>query len=341
MLRPSNGEASVAADGSRASVLAALGGNTVVMVAKFIGFFMTGSGAMLGEAVHTLADVMNQILLFIGIERSAKAADAQHHYGYQRERYVWALMSAVGIFFLGCGVTVYHGVSSLLHPHAIESVGWAVAVLIFALLVEGGVLAFAVRLMWRARGDVPFWEYVRTRADPSAVAVLLEDGAACVGVLIALAAIGLTALTGQVWFDAVGSILIGLLLGAVAIWLIARNHELLVGRAAPKEAARRIREVLAQRATVGQVVNLKSRMIDAQTYDVLVGIDFEGEQFAKRLEPMLREAWPGLEGWEDFRAFAARYADAVMDELGREVDELEAAIMEAVPEVKHIDLEPE
>jgi solute carrier family 30 (zinc transporter), member 9 len=331
----------VAADGSRASVLAALGGNTVVMVAKFIGFFVTGSGAMLGEAVHTLADVMNQILLFIGIERSRKAADEEHQYGYQRERYVWALMSAVGIFFLGCGVTVYHGVNSLLHPHPIEGVGWALSVLLFALVVEGAVLAYAVKLMWKTKGEQPFWEYVRTKADPSAVAVLLEDGAACVGVLIAMTAIGLTHLTGQLWFDAVGSILIGLLLGVVAIWLIARNHALLVGHAVPKDAGRRIREVLAKRASVGEVVNLKSRVIDQNTYDVMVGIDFEGEQFAARLEPMLRHSWPKMREWEDFRAFAAEYADAVMDELGLEVDDIEAAIKEAVPEVKHIDLEPE
>ena len=115
------------------TVLAAMAANLVIMVAKFVAFGITGSGAMLSEAIHTLADVLNQILLMVGIVRSEKPADGDYRYGYGQERFVWALISAVGIFFLGCGVTLYHGISSLMHPHEVSGLGWAVGVLLFSL----------------------------------------------------------------------------------------------------------------------------------------------------------------------------------------------------------------
>jgi len=325
---------------SKTAVVAAIGGNSLVVVAKFIGFFVTGSGAMLSEAIHTAADLMNQILLLIGIVRSEKVADADYHYGYGRERYVWALMSAVGIFFLGCGVTVYHGVNALLHPHAVTGLGWAIGVLLFALVIEGVVLWVAFKGLWSAKGDQPFVAYLNTRADPSAVAVLLEDAAACLGVLIALTTIGLAKLTGQIWWDAVGSILIGLLLGAVAIWLIARNKELLVGRSMPADARGKVRAVLRKHSAVEGVVEMKSRVIDTETYDVLLAVDFRGERFAEQLSDRIEAAWP-IEDMAALKAFAAEYAELVITRLGDEIDAIEAEIREAVPEIKHIDIEPD
>ncbi|MEZ4433849.1 MAG: cation diffusion facilitator family transporter [bacterium] len=328
------------ADGSKTSVIAAIAGNSLVMIAKFAGFFMTGSGAMLSEAIHTLADLMNQVLLLIGIVRSGKAPDVTYQYGYGRERYVWALISAVGIFFLGCGVTVYHGVDALLHPHPVEGLGWALGVLTFAFIVEGIVLGIAFRGLWKLRGDQPFFEYLRTRADPSAVAVLLEDSAACLGVVIAMVTIGLTRLTGALWWDAIGSILIGLLLGAVAIWLVVRNKELLVGRSIPEGAWSKVREVLRRRSTVEEIVEVKSRVIDTETYDVLVTVEFDGKRFADRQDETLRARYAAIGDYEQFRAFAAQFADEVIERLGDEIDAIEAEIRAAVPEIKHIDIEP-
>ena len=115
----------MAVDSSRTSVIAALIGNTIVAIAKFVAFFVTGSGTMLSEGIHTVADVMNQLLLLIGIERSKRDPDEDFEYGYGQERFVWALISAVGIFFLGCGVTLYHGVNSLLNPHPVTDLNWA------------------------------------------------------------------------------------------------------------------------------------------------------------------------------------------------------------------------
>lgn len=330
----------MAADGSKVAVAAALVGNTFLMIGKFIVFGITGSGAMLSEAIHTAADLMNQILLMIGIVRSARPANEKYGYGYGQERFVWALISAVGIFFLGCGVTIYHGVHTLMHPSPVKGIWWSVGVLIIALIVDGVVLMIAYRELKRAAKDRAFFKFLRTEADPSAVAVLLEDFAACLGVIIALVCLLVAHYTGLYWLDGVGSILIGVLLGLVAIFLIVRNHALLVGMQAPKKVHDRIRAVLDARRAVTEVTEMKSKVLDTETYDVLVHVNFKGRILAKRLEPELQAAWDaGVGDFEAFKTFAASYAGQVLDALSDEIDALEAAIREAVPEVKHIDIE--
>ena len=217
-------------ESSTRAVVIAIVGNFSVMCAKFIAFFATGSGALFSEGVHTFADLLNQILLLIGIKRSTHNADDKFAYGYAAERYVWALISAVGIFFLGCGVTMYHGISSLLHEHEpLSHLGWAVGVLIISFIIEFYVLIVAVRSVKQAADGKPLFKYMKDEADPAIVAVVLEDSAACLGVLIALAAIALTHLTGHQYWDAVGSITIGILLGLIAFWLIQRNRSILIG----------------------------------------------------------------------------------------------------------------
>ena len=224
----------MAAQGSRGAVIAAIVGNSLVMVAKFIAFAFTGATSMFSEAIHTLADLLNQILLLVGIVRSEKSADPDFAYGYMAERYVWALISAVGIFFLGCGVTIYHGVESLFSDHhELKDVNWAVGVLIFSLILEGYVLWVAVKAGMQQAEGKPFLKFLRTEADPATVAVILEDSAACLGVIIAMVAIILSNVTGHAYWDAIGSITIGVLLGLIAVWLIYRNTQLLVGASIP------------------------------------------------------------------------------------------------------------
>lgn len=330
----------MAVDSSRTAVVAALVGNTIVAIAKFVAFFVTGSGAMLSEGIHTVADVMNQVLLLIGIERSKQAPDKEFEYGYGQERFVWALISAVGIFFLGCGVTMYHGVSSLINPHPVTDIGWAVWVLIGALIIEGYVLYVAANGLMKQRGELPFWTYVRERADPSAVAVLLEDAAACFGCIIALVAILLVDITGETYWDAIGSLAVGTLLGFVALWLIARNRTLLIGATVPADARARIRQVLKRHQSVEEVVEFKSKMLDTETYDVLLTIEFEGRRIAERLRDKLEAAYPNIQDLDGFVRHAGEFADDVIQELGDEIDALEKEIKEAVPQVKIIDIEP-
>lgn len=330
----------MAADGSKVAVAAALVGNTFLMIGKFVVFGITGSGAMLSEAIHTAADLMNQVLLMIGIVRSARPANEKYGYGYGQERFVWALISAVGIFFLGCGVTIYHGIHTLMHPAPVTGLWWSVGVLAISLIVDGAVFYIAYRELKRAAKNRAFFKFLRTEADPSAVAVLLEDLAACLGVVIAMTCILLAHATGIYWLDGLGSILIGVLLGVVAIFLIIRNHSLLVGMQAPKQVHDRIRAVLDARRAVTEVTEIKSKVLDTETYDVLVHVNFKGKILAARLEPELQAAWEaGVGDFEAFKRFATGYAGQVLDALSDEIDAVEAAIREAVPEVKHIDVE--
>lgn len=330
----------MASGGSKTAVAAALGGNTLLTIIKFAAYFFTGSGAMLSEAIHTLADVFNQALLLIGVTRSVKEADERYQYGYGRESFIWALISAVGIFFLGCGVTVYHGINSLLHPHEVGDLTWAIVVLVISFLMDGAVLTVAYRELKKAAGDTPFIKYLNTGADPSAVAVLLEDLAACSGVLIALVAIMLTKMTGQLYWDAVGSILVGLLLGLVAIWLISRNRSLLVGPAIPREAQEKVIQVLKANPAVASIAELKSKQLDTHTWDVMASLTFHPEVLARKAEPNAAQAMQKLGTPEQLERYLNTYTQALLSTLGREIDVLEVEVLKVVPEVKHLDVEP-
>lgn len=331
----------MAAGGSRVAVVAAIVGNTFVMIAKFVAFAVTGSGAMLSEGIHSVADILNQVLLLVGVVRSRREPDPKHPYGYGREEYVWALMSAVGIFFLGCGVTVYHGITGLMHPHKLVGLWWAVGVLLVSLVIEGAILMVAVREVskqakQKQRG---FWEYLSDGADPSNVAVLMEDAAACLGILIALTGIVLVKVTGQLFWDSVCSILIGLLLGAVAVWLVRRNHTMLVGRSIPLSVQEQVREILESFDTVKEVPKVKGRVIDTNTYDIMAAVDFDGQAFLKRLRGGLGDDYEAIDSYEDFESFAEAFAEELVTAVGKEIDELERELRAKIPEAVHIDLE--
>lgn len=333
----------MAAD-SKSSVVAALVGNSFLMVLKFIAWAITGSGAMFAEAIHSLADVGNQGLLLVGIVRSGKGETDTYQYGHGQERYVWALISAVGIFFLGCGVTLAHGIDSLLAGHEGEPSDptWAIVVLSISLVVDAVVLTIAAVALKKASAGKPFFAYLREEADPAAVAVLLEDFAATFGVLLALGAIGMAHFTGQGYWDSIGSILIGLLLGGVALWLTFRNRELLLGRAAPQSAQDAILAALNSEASVERIVRFKSKVIDTETYDVLVELEFHGDKLAGAFREQLEERYAkGFADFEEFFAFQQKFADDVLELLGDKVDLLEKKVKEAVPQVKHIDVEPD
>ncbi|MEE2643137.1 MAG: cation diffusion facilitator family transporter [Planctomycetota bacterium] len=320
---------------------AAIGGNFMVMVAKFGAFLFTGSGAMLSEGIHTFADLLNQILLMVGIVRSDRTPDREAEYGYRAERYIWALISAVGIFFLGCGVTMYHGIASLLdsHHHELDHVGWAVGVLIFSLVLEGWVLYVAVQAVLKESRGKPFFQYLRKEADPATAAVVLEDFAACLGILIALGAILLYLVTGDPVWDAIGSIVIGALLGLIAVWLIGRNSKLLIGVSVPSPIRDQVMNIIRQNPAVEEVVDLKTRILDTETFRIKADVRFDGEALAHKLEPQLKESWGQITDFQDFRNFAQKYADDVVELLADEIDAIEKRIQENIPQAKHLDLE--
>lgn len=337
------------ASGSTKAVVAAICANSFLTVVKFVGFLMSGSASMLSEAIHSFSDSANQGLLLLGIHRSKKGPTESHPYGHGRERYVWGLISAVGIFFLGCGLTIYHGVHGLMHPSSPDNIGLALIIFLVAAILEGWTLLVAIReIRIAADADgMTFREYIREGSDPMAVAVLLEDGAAELGVILAACCLGMTQVTGDARWDAAGSIVVGVILGSVAIYLMFRCSDMLIGKAAPEAAQTRLKKVLDESSLVESTTGLKATVQGADSIRFKVEVDFAGEELARRyVEELAARDSETLSRWEkqcgsreELLVFLAEYSEDLMRFLGTEVDELERKIRLAVPKAKHIDIE--
>ena len=326
---------------SSMAVGSAIAGNSLVAAAKLGALFADPDRTMLSEGIHLLADdTMNQVLLLIGIKRAGKAPNATFQH-VRRERFVWALISAVGIFFLGCGFTLYHGVHSYLHPSEPTNINIAITVLIVAFVVEAIVLYVAYKSIKADAGTEPFVEYLFRDADPAAVAVLFEDAAACFGVIIALVCIFLTQATGDPRWDAIGSICIGVLLGVLAIWLIARNHRLLVGVALPESEEAAIRAIFEQSPYVERVANIASRQLDTDVWQVRLGVVYDGSAISERWSGDLRDQYDVIHDFDAFRDFVHAYGEWMGDRIADVVDELEAQVRARYPNVRYIDVEAE
>ena len=327
------------AGGNKGSVFFAILGNGFITIIKFVAFTFSGSGALLSESIHSFADTSNQCLLLLGIRRSERPADAEYNYGYGVDRYVYALFSAMGIFVLGCGVTVYHGIEGVLHPPEL-SIDWLVyAVLGVSFVIEGAVLVGAIREVNRTRGDKSFREFIRSSPDPTLVAVLFEDSVACIGVLVALGGILLAKVTGNPVWDGVSSICIGLLLGLVALWLGWRNRQLILGPAIPPEIRKEIVEYLEAQPSVHRVRQVRTRVAAADRFTIAAELDYNGRYLASQ-----QKEWVELHA-DQFRDDATRdalleeFGEVLLDALGREVDRIEADLFKKYPRLRNVTLE--
>jgi len=334
------------ASGSAKAVYAAIGANSVITVTKLSAFVFTGSGAMFSEGIHSFADVVNQTLLALGIKKAKQGADEDHPYGYGRDSFIWALISAVGIFFLGCGFTLYHGIHSLLHPESVEitHIHIALGVLLFSFVLESWTLWVAYKAVREAADEmsISFAEYTKRGPDPMAVAVLLEDAAAVFGVIIASCCIGLFVLTGNPIWDAIGSLLISALLGAVAIFLVVKNRKALLGQAINIESKQEVLDVLQAEPTIEAVHDVKATVMGADSFRFKAEIDFDGSMIAKRwladqeIDALYAQACTDAASFEQF---LLEYGEHICDALGDEIDRIETQIKERVPKAKHVDLE--
>ncbi len=322
---------------SRTAVIAAVFGNGVLTILKFIAFWISGSGSLFAEAVHSMADTANQGLLWAGLHRSGRPADKRFHYGYGAEQFLFALLAAVGIFVFGCGVTVYHGVHSLLHPQAIDISWISFTVLGISLVLDGAVLATAVRAVNQQRGTLGFKEYLRNTTDPSVVAVLLEDLVATLGVLIALACIGVSYWTGDSRWDGVGSILIGLMMGWIAIQLGMMNRRLLLGQAMSSEREAEVRNFLEQQPSIEAVHRLRTRVVATGQFKLQAELDFDGTVIGLGMSGWVKQRLPENEA--SIEPFSAAVGEEAARRIASEVDRIEAELQRRFPELKFMDLE--
>ena len=223
----------MSASGGARAVIAALLANLGIALAKFVAWILSGSASMLAEAIHSVADSGNQLLLLLGGRKSRRKADTEHPFGYGRERYVYAFVVSIILFSVGGLFSVYEGVEKLTHPHELENVWVPLIVLVIAIGLESFSLRTAVKESNRLRRPGESWVgFIRHAKAPELPVVLLEDVAALTGLVFALLGVGLTAITGNSVFDAIGTLMIGTLLILVAITLGVETKSLLVGEGA-------------------------------------------------------------------------------------------------------------
>lgn len=243
-----------------ANVRRALIGNTVICVAKLGAWMSSGSSSMMSEFVHSVVDCGNQALLLMGLRDSKNAADKLHPYGYGKSVYFWALVSALGTFFLGAGVSMSHSVGELMNPSLTEIHSEVWAVLALSLIVDGYVLYETVKDIQESKPNhVTLWNHIWHLRDPATMAVLLEDGAACLGILMAIAGISAAHSTGMPVFDGIAGVGVSCLLGGMGLALVRMNHRFLLGQGVDKEMRTTIEQIIKSRRSIDNVYQIQSQ----------------------------------------------------------------------------------
>ena len=248
----------MSASGGTKAIIAAFLANLGIAITKFVAWFFSGSSSMLAEGVHSLADSGNQLLLLLGGRKARKKADADHPFGYGRERYVYAFVVSIILFSVGGVFSLYEGVEKLTHPHPLEVPWLPILVLVVAIALESFSLRTAVKESNHVRGAQNWVQFVRHAKQPELPVVLLEDVAALIGLVFALGGVGLTILTGNPMWDGVGTIAIGLLLVLVAVILGIETKSLLVGEGASPDDNAKILAALNNHPQVEAVIHMKT-----------------------------------------------------------------------------------
>ena len=265
-------------------VYAALAGNLAIAATKFVAFALTGSSAMLTEAIHSSVDTGNQGLLLLGLARARKPPSQTHPFGYGMEVYFWAFVVALLIFALGGAFSIYEGVLKILRPEPIDRAWINFLVIGLAVLFEGGSFLVAWKEFRVLTRGTPFMRAIRRSKDPSVFAVLLEDGAALAGLVIAALGVAGSAVFGVPWADGAASVAIGVLLVAVAIFLANETRSLLTGESASPRIVEAVREMLAADPRVDTVAEVLSMHLGPQEILLGVTLDFHDDLTASEIE---------------------------------------------------------
>ena len=291
------------------SVYMALFANTVIAIAKTVAAVVSGSSAMLAEALHSFADTGNQALLLFGMKQAERPADEEHPFGHGKERFFWTFVVAVSLFTLGGGFSIYHGVTGLIEGHEVPDPLIALIVLGVAAVFEGAALRTAWKQFEAKRGGRSVGQALREAKDPEILTVLGEDTAALSGIAVAMLGIVVSNLTGDAVFDAIASYGIGLILVVVAFFLAREMRGLLLGEAATAPTRRRIVDTVTRFDSVDRVIELRTMHVGPQELLVALEVLFDD----------------GLD----------------TDAIEQTIDEIERGIRAAVPEARAIFIEPE
>ncbi|WP_326689983.1 MULTISPECIES: cation diffusion facilitator family transporter [unclassified Streptomyces] len=289
----------MSASGGTKAIVAALGANLAIAVAKFVAAAFSGSASMLAEGVHSVADSGNQGLLLLGGKKAKKEASEEHPFGYGRERYIYGFLVSIVLFTIGGVFALYEGYEKIRHPHEVEHWYWPVGVLVFAIIAESFSFRTAIRESNEVRGKLGWGQFIRRAKAPELPVVLLEDLGALVGLVLALAGVGLALLTGNGVWDGVGTVCIGVLLVIIAIVLAAETKSLLLGESADPAERDRIQEALVDGETVTSLIHMRTLHLGPEELlvaaKVAVQHDDTAEEVANAInaaELRIREAVP-------------------------------------------------
>ncbi|MEV6346951.1 cation diffusion facilitator family transporter [Actinoplanes sp. NPDC051851] len=300
----------MSAEGGTKAIVAALSANLGIAATKFVAWALTGSSSMLAEAIHSVADSGNQLLLLVGGKQSQKKATTEHPFGYGRERYIYAFIVSIVLFSVGGLFALYEGWHKIQDPHPIENNAWVpVAVLVVAIALESYSFYTAIKESNHTRGKTSWVDFVRRAKAPELPVVLLEDAGALVGLVLALFGVGLTLLTGDGVWDGIGTGAIGVLLVAIAAILAVETKSLLIGEGANPEALDRIEKAVLAGEGIERIIHMKTLHLGPDELLVAVKI-----------------AVPRTE---------------TAEEVARHIDETEVRIREAVPIARVIYIEPD
>lgn len=302
----------MSASGGNKAIVAAFLANLGIAIAKFIAWALSGSASMLAEAIHSVADSCNQLLLMLGGRKAKRTADREHPFGYGRERYVYAFVVSIILFSVGGLFAIYEAIDKLTHPHALDPVWWwlPLVVLVIAIGLESFSLRTAVKESNKLRQPGQSWiSFVRRSKAPELPVVLLEDVGALTGLVFALLGVGLTVITGNSVFDALGTLAIGVLLVLIAVILGVETKSLLVGEGANQKDLDLIMDAIVACPDVEKLIHLKTLYLGPD--ELLVA------------------------------AKIALTSDKTVREAADDINEIERRIREAVPVARVIYIEPD
>jgi cation diffusion facilitator family transporter len=286
---------------SKKAIYAALAGNALIALTKFVAAAVTGSSAMLSEGIHSCVDTGNQFLLLYGWKRAEKPPDADFPFGYGKEVYFWSFVVAILIFSVGAGVSLYEGVERLRAQGELTSPYINYIVLAIALLFEGGSWFIAWREFTKGQGNRSLWQAIRRGKDPSLFVVLFEDSAAMLGLAVAFLGVLLATLTGNMLYDAVASLLIGVILATTAMLLAYETKGLLIGESANREVIQGIRQLAELRPEILKTNEVLTMHVGPHFILVNLSVEFEDaataveiETAVAQLDREIKQTWPDV-----------------------------------------------
>ncbi len=281
---------------SKSVILAAFVANLFIALVKYVVAFFSASSAMLAEAIHSTADTLNQVLLFVGLKKAAKKADELHPFGFSGEAYFWSFIVAIILFTTGAIFSIYEGVHKLRHPAPVDHLPVALLVLAVAIAAEAASLRVAVRKINAERGATGLAAFLHQTKKAELVVVFLEDTAALIGLAIALAALLSEYFTGILFFDGLASILIGVLLAATALLMGYETKSLLIGEGADPELLRRIRLLLLKEESIRRVIHIRSLHLGADDILLAVKAEFDPQLSARQVCSLINGIEADLRG---------------------------------------------